>query len=116
MLRPCTVYFRPVMRAVFVLCALALCAYAATVSVASETIQAAIDADPVLAEQLSAAIANARLSDQRLNGQEPFEAKVAAQVAALNRASPGAGDDFAARVAAYRAQIVAALGDVSDSE
>jgi len=101
-------------RAILVLCAFALCAYAATVSVASETVQAAIDADPVLAEQLNAAIANARLSEQRLNGQEPFAAKVAAQVDALNRAQPGAGDAFAERIAAYRAQIVSALGDVSD--
>lgn len=102
------------MRTVLILCALALCAYAGTVSVASESIQAAIDADPVLAEQLSAAIANARLADQRLNGQEPFEAKVAAQAAALNSYAAGAGDAFAARVAAYRAQIVDVLGDVSD--
>jgi len=101
-------------RAILVLCAFALCAYAATVSVASETVQAAIDADPVLAEQLNAAIANARLSEQRLNGQEPFAAKVAAQVQTLNEAQAGMGDAFGERIAAYRAQIVAALGDVSD--
>jgi hypothetical protein len=95
--------------------AVAVCVVrAGTVSVQSDAIQAAIDADPVLAEQLNAAIANARLSDQRLNGEEPFDAKVATTVASLNRASPGAGDAFAARVAAYRAQIVDVLGDVSD--
>lgn len=95
--------------------AVAVCVVrAGTVSVQSEAIQAAIDADPVLAEQLNAAIANARLSDQRLNGEEPFDAKVATMAAALNRVSPGAGDDFAARVAGYRAQIVSAIGDVSD--
>lgn len=97
-----------------VLAAAVCIAHAGTVTVQSEAIQAAIDADPVLAEQISAAIANAQLADKRLNGEEPFDAKVATIADNLNRASPGAGDDFAARVAAYRAQIVSALGDVSD--
>lgn len=98
------------MRAVLVLVAVLaiIGAVLADVSVQSSDIQAAIDADPVLAAELRAAAANG----QSLGAGTPMsiDAKIAAQVEALNRAQASAGTSYAARVAEYRAQARAALG------